>query len=294
MIVVTTPTGQIGSQVLHHLLATDEPLRVVVRDPSGLPDAVRDRVRVVEGSHGDPDVVTRAAAGADAVFWLTPPDPTADSLAAVYVNFARPGIEALREQGVARVVGVSALGRGTPWAGRAGNVTASLAVDDLFAAAVPGYRPLVMPSFMDNTARQTALIRDRGMFTSPIPGDRSMPMVATRDIAAVAARLLLDDSWGGFEEVPVLGPADLSFEEMTRTIADVLDRPVRFQQVSGDAFVERMVGTGTSPAMAQGLLDMAMAKAAGIDNAVARTPATATPTTFRQWCEDVLAPAVRA
>ena len=34
------------------------------------------------------------------------------------------------------------------------------------------------------------------------------------------------------------------------------------------------------------------AKAAGLDNARPRTPEGTTPTTFRQWCEEVLRPAV--
>ena len=47
-------------------------------------------------------------------------------------------------------------------------------------------------------------------------------------------------------------------------------------------------------AMAQGMTDMAWAKNEGIDNAVQRTPENSTPTSFRQWCEQVLKPAVAA
>ena len=46
--------------------------------------------------------------------------------------------------------------------------------------------------------------------------------------------------------------------------------------------------------MAQAMLDMMVAKDNGIDNAEPRTPESTTPTSFRQWCEDVLEPAVRA
>jgi len=51
MIVVTAPTGHIGSQVLSTLLQHDEAVRVIVRDPDRLPAEVRDRVEVVTGSH---------------------------------------------------------------------------------------------------------------------------------------------------------------------------------------------------------------------------------------------------
>ncbi|WP_328916402.1 MULTISPECIES: NAD(P)H-binding protein [unclassified Streptomyces] len=294
MIVITTPTGQIGRQALARLLAAGAQVRVIVRDASRLPAAVRDRVQVVQGSHGDPEVVTEAFAGADAVFWLVPPDPRAPSLDAAYTDFSRPASAALKAQGVKRVVAVSALGRGTPMADHAGHVTASLAMDDLLAATGVGYRALTMPSFMDNLLRQTELIKNRGIFTSPVSGSRSMPTCAVGDIAAVAAELLLDDTWSGVEEVPVLGPEDLSFDDMARIMAEVLQRPVRFQQVPGPDFKARMTQFGMSDAVAQGLLDMALAKDAGLDNAVPRTARSSTPTGFRQWCEDVLRPAVLA
>ena len=54
MIVITSPLGHIGHQVLDNLIGTPEELRVVVQDPSDLPAKVRDRVEVIEGSHGDP------------------------------------------------------------------------------------------------------------------------------------------------------------------------------------------------------------------------------------------------
>ena len=74
MIVVTTPTGNIGHQVLENILGSGEPIRVIARDPSRLPPQIRERVEIVQGSHGDSDVVNRAFKGADSVFWLAPPD----------------------------------------------------------------------------------------------------------------------------------------------------------------------------------------------------------------------------
>jgi uncharacterized protein YbjT (DUF2867 family) len=294
MIVITTPTGQIGHQVLSNLLGSGEPIRVIARDPSGLPTQARERVEVVEGSHGDFDVVDRAFAGADAVFWLVPPDPRADSVQAAYLDFTRPACDAFKRHEVQQVVGVSALGRGTPWAANAGLVTASLAADDLIASTGVSYRALTMPSFMDNLLRQTEAIKHQGRFFSPISGDRKLPSCATRDIAAAAARLLLDASWSGHDHVAVLGPEDLSFNDMAQIMSEVLGKPVRFQQIPGEALKARLTGSGMSEAMAQGMVDMALAKNQGLDNAEPRTPQSTTPTTFRQWCAEVLKPAVLA
>jgi uncharacterized protein YbjT (DUF2867 family) len=294
MIIITAPTGRIGHQVLEHLLGSGEPIRVIARDPTRISPQAGQRVEVVPGSHGDADVVNKAFAGADAVFWLVPPDPHADSVEAAFVDFSRPACESFASQGIKRVVGVSALGRGTPWAANAGLVTASLATDDLIASTGVSYRALTMPSFMDNLLRQVEAIKRQGMFFSPISGDRKLPSCATRDIAAVAAKLLLDPSWSGQGSVPVLGPEDLSFNDMAQIMSQVLGRPVRFQQIPGDILKARLTGSGMSEAMARGMVEMALAKDQGLDNAEPRTPQATTPTSFRQWCEEVLKPALLA
>lgn len=294
MIVITAPTGLIGAQVLGNVLGSGEPVRVIARDPSRLPAQARKRVELVQGSHGDIDVVDRAFAGADAVFWLVSPDPRADSVEAAYVDFTRPACDAFKRHEVRRVVGISALGRGTAMAGHAGLVTASLAMDDLIESSGVSYRALTMPSFMDNLLRQVPAITSRGMFFTPISGDRKLPSCATRDIAATAARLLLDDSWSGPGHVAVLGPEDLSFNDMAQIMSEVLGKPVHYQQIPAEALKNRLAGAGMSDAMAQATVDMMVAKDQGLDNAEPRTSESTTPTSFRQWCEEVLKPAVLA
>ncbi len=298
MIVITTPTGQIGRQVLDSVLdsipGSGERVRVIARDPSRLPARVRESAEVVPGSHGDADVVDAAFAGADTVFWLLPTDRRAASVDEAYAGFTRPAAEAMRTRGVKRVVDVSALGRGTAYAGRAGLVTASLAMDDLIASTGVAFRALTMPGFMDTLLRQVRAIKEQGMFFDTISPDRKLPVVATRDIAAVAARLLLDTTWTGQEEVPVLGPEDLSANDMAAVVSEVLGTPVRYRQIPGQALRDQLTGSGASEAMAQGMLDMMIAKDNGLDTGIARTPRNAadTPTTFRQWCEEVLRPAI--
>ncbi|MEU0507356.1 NAD(P)H-binding protein [Nocardia sp. NPDC005998] len=291
MIVVTTPTGTIGHQVLQRLFDSDAAVRVIARDPARLPADIRERVDIVQGSHGDIDVVTKAFADADAVFWLLPPNLRATSLDAAFLDFTRPACAAFTSQDVQRVVGVSAVGRGSAVAAHAGLVTASLAMDDLIASTGVSYRALTMPSFMDNMLGQVETIKSQGTFFWPVAPDHKRPTCATRDIATVAAELLLDDSWTGQDSVPILGPEDLSGNDMAQIMSEVLGRPIRFQQIPGTTFKTRLLESGMSEVMAQGMLDMLEAKNNGLDNAEPRTPQSTTPTTFRQWCEESLTPA---
>ncbi|MEU6455299.1 NAD(P)H-binding protein [Streptomyces sp. NPDC047065] len=297
MIVITAPTGNIGRHLVSLLLesapARGEELRVIVRDPARLPEAVRERVEVVTGSHGDPAVVDRAFAGADAVFWLVPPDASRTPEDA-YRGFTRPAANALAAHGVGHVVGVSALGRGTPVAGRAGLVTASLAMDDLIAGTGVAYRALASPSFFENVLEEAGSIREKGVFSDLVDADRKAPMVAVADIAAAAAGLLLDRSWTGTGSVPVLGPRDLSPNDLARIMTERLGLPVRYERQAPDDVRTTLVGYGLAPAFVEGIVDMKRAKDDGLDAGVARTPDTASPTTFEQWCAQILEPAVRS
>ncbi len=96
------------------------------------------------------------------------------------------------------------------------------------------------------------------------------------------------------ETVPVLGPEDLSHDDMARIMSEVLGLPVRYKRQSLDDLAARLTGHGMGIAFVQGMVDMMRAKEEGLDNGVVRTSETASPTSFRQWCEEVLAPAIRA
>ena len=290
MIVVTAPTGNIGHHVVQHLLDAGETVRVIVRDAGKLPQEVRDRVEIVEGSHGDAAIVDRAFDGAEAVFWVAPPTPS-ETLDETYINFTRPTADAIRRYGVARVVVVTALGRGTKWQDKAGLVTASIRMVDLLNETGAAVRGLAMPGFMENALQQVDAIKQGRMF-GPLDPDKKVPHTATRDMGAAAARLLMDQSWTGQEDYPVLGPEDLSFNEIAAIVAEVLGREVRYSQVPFDGFKAQLMQRGMSENFAQGYVDMMRAKNDGMDNAAARSPEHTGPTTFRQWTEEVLMPAM--
>lgn len=293
MIVITTPTGDIGRQVLDRLLDSGEAVRVIARDPARLPERVRARAEVVPGSHGDADTVTKALAGADRLFWLVPPPPFSrpGSAEGYYLDFTRPASEAIKGSEV-RVVGVTTLGHG--YQGKAGMLSAALAMDKLIEGTGVAYRALALPFFMENLLRQAQALKEQGTFSMANTAGRPLLTVATRDVAAAAAALLLDTSWGGQASVPVASPDNLTPDGMAEVISDTLGRTVRYQQVPVTDYQARMLKRGASPAMAQDMADMTEAQNSGIYDAEPRNPDSAAPTSFRQWCQDTLKPAVHA
>ncbi len=290
MIVVTTPTGNIGRHVVRRLLDAGEALRLVVRDPSRLPLNVRNGVEVVEGSHGDAGVVDRAFRGADAVFWLCPPSPAATPAAAT-VDFARPGAEAMRRHGVPHIVAVTTLGRDTPWQERAGNATGSIHMVDLLRTTGAAVRGIALPAFMDNALRMVGTIRE-GRMLGPIIRDKKLPHTAARDSGAAAAGLLIDRSWSGQEDVPVLGPEELSYADLAAIVSDVTGREVRYEHQTYAAYKEAAMARGLTDAFAQGYVDMLRAKEEGMDNVASRATAIIGATSFRRWVEEELQPAL--
>lgn len=291
MIVITAPTGDIGGQVLEHVMDSGEAVRVVARTPSRLPGRVQAQAETVQGSHGDPDTITKALEGADSLFWLVPPagrdyDGSARNY---YLEFTRAACRAAARGGV-RVVGVTSLGHG--YQGEAGLLSAALAMDELFVAAGVHYRALALPFFMENLLRQVPEMAERGTWSMANAADRPLPTVATRDVAAAAAVLLLDASWSGRARVPLVSPEILTPEAMAEVVSETLGRTVHYRQLPLAEFQAAMARRGTSRAMAQDFAGMVQAQNDGIYDAESHGSGAATG--FRQWCLEVLKPTVRS
>ena len=291
MIVLTTPTGNVGSQLLAELLnAGTESLRVIVRDPSRLDDTVRQRVQVIAGSHSDPAVLDQALDGAQGLFWLIPPSTRASSAEEHYLSFTRPAVEAIRRHQLGHVVGISSAGRN--WPHPAGLLSAAHAMDAELERSGAAYRSLGMPFYMENLIRPLPQMLSEGVLSLPLSADRPLPTIATRDIAATAAGLLLDRPWEGTEQIPVFGPDHLTLSEMAAIISDVLGSPVTFEQADLEQLTASTIQRGTSEDMARDFAGMYQAQQDGIYDED-WSHASPTSTTFRTWCETVLAPAAQ-
>ncbi len=92
----------------------------------------------------------------------------------------------------------------------------------------------------------------------------------------------------------MLGPQDLSPNDMARIMSEELGRPVRYARESLDAMRSTMLAYGLNAAFVEGMVDMKRAKDRGLDSGVARSPQAGPATGFAQWCAQTLKPAVLA
>lgn len=292
MIVITTPTGRIGSRLVRRLLDQGgAAVRVIARDASRLDPAVREQVEVVEGAHDDPAALDKALPGADALFWLVPPNPAAPSAAEHYLSFARAGAAAVARHGVSHVVGVSSAGHG--WTRPAGVLSAAFAMDAELAASGAAYRALSMPFYMENLLGQLDAIRRHGVLSLTCSGTLPLATVATRDIADAAADLLTDRSWAGQADLPLFGPDRLTPDAMAGVIGEELGLPVAYHRMTMDEFASMLRSRGLGDRTVKDMIEMFAAQDDGIydaDWATAKIGATG----FRTWCRQVLKPAAHA
>lgn len=256
-ILVTGATGNIGRRVVDHLLAAGaEDVRALTTNPEKA--ALPSEVEVVVGYIGRPETLPAALEGVDRMY-LAPAPETADDVAPL-----------VAKAGVSRVVDLS----GPPeswWYGVASAVEAS-GVD--WTHLWPG-------EFMENSLVLADQIRTTKAVHEPYPEAANAP-IAMDDVAAVAARVLVDDGHVG-RSYELTGPQTISRRDMFRQISAAVGNEIRYVQVSHDDAVQHL-----TPAMGEyaqwyldGMAELAEAPQAAVPavEQILGRPAT----TFAEW-----------
>lgn len=289
-IVINTPNGNIGRRLAERLLAAGRSLTLISRHPEKVADLAKRGARIIEGSTDDPRVLDRALAKAEALFWLTPP-ASGPGFHAWALGIARMAAAAVKARGVERVVVLSSVGAQTgPGTGPVGMLRD---VEEAFKAASPHITVLRPGFFMENLLRNVDSIAKAGAFFLPVPADKTFPMVATADIAAKAAEVLLDSKWTGHRYLGIHGPADLSYQQVAEILTRELGQPVRYTPLSLGVARKGMLDAGLPAFLVELLIELYEAHGDGrMDPAEPRTPETTTPTTLAHFSREVLRPAV--
>lgn len=287
-IAVTTPTGNVGRHVVRMLLRAGVRPAVLVRDPERLDPAVRDRVDPVAVDQGDGDAVVAATAGADALFWVDPPNTAADPVAE-YSRIGANAARAIEENGIARTVFQSSIGAEKRHG--AGEIDGLARTEESLDETGAPVLHLRCGFFFTNLLLQLDAVR-AGVLPVVLPVDQPMAWVAPRDIAEVAVGRLLFGNWSGRQVQAVHGPENLSWAQATAIVAEATGRPLRAEQIP-DGEMRRIL---SDSGMGDGLVDAVMGMSTGLrDGFVPEQPrnvSTTTPTTLASWAYDVLRPLI--
>jgi len=261
MILVTGATGNIGSKITTHLLANGYQVRCVARhfpNKQGFLGA-----ELAQGDMNSVAFLTDAMRNCNAVFTMIPPNSTAEEFRYYQNKIGEVIAEAIEESGVKKVVNLSSVGAdlesGTgPVLGLHDQ---EQRLNEVTSADIVHLRPTF---FMENFISGIPSIIATNQYFGTIPKDIPMPVIATRDIAARAAFLLMNPDFKGRSIEYLLGERDLNHEEIVRVLGHAINRPdLQYVEIPPEQMKQALVKAGLSPDYADALNEMSESFANG-------------------------------
>ncbi|MBD7924112.1 SDR family oxidoreductase [Xanthomonas bonasiae] len=231
-ILVTGATGNVGRQVVEHLVKRGADVRALARDPSkaNLPAGVE----VVQGDLLDVDALRGAFSGVSTLFLLNAVVADEYTQALIALNVAR-------EAGIERFVYLSVIHSdlyvNVPhFAGKYG-VERMIEQMGLNATILrPAY-------FIDNDLTIKDVVSGYGVYPMPI-GSKGLAMVDTRDIGEVAAIELLRREQSAVPLAPdrinLVGPETLTGAAVAAIWSDALGRQISYPGEDTAAFEQNL------------------------------------------------------
>ncbi|HVE84256.1 MAG TPA: SDR family oxidoreductase [Myxococcales bacterium] len=223
-ILVTTPNGKVGQEVVKLLLEARAPVRVAAhtleRGQEAFPGA---EVAVLD--YEDPATFAPALEGVAALYLASPATSQADPELAL--------IDAAQAGGVQRVVKLSAMGVES-----APDEVPLRAVEKRLQGSGLQWTLLRPTWFMQNFVTLHAPSIQGGTLLEPA-GESRLAFIDARDIAAVAVQALTSDGHHG-QAYALTGPELLGRQDVAERIGRVLGKDIRYRSCSDQEFHQLM------------------------------------------------------
>lgn len=285
MYVITGATGHVGGGIANILLSISKEVRVISRSTDRLRPLIEAGAEAFPGNMEDPEFLTRAFTGAEAVFTMIPPNLQAGNLRSYQNKFTDSIVIAVKKAGVKNIVNLSSLGAQlTEHTGPVlGLRDQEARLNDIPDLNVVHLRPSY---FMENLYGSITMIRN-GIIGGSLLPDLKVPYIATRDIASVGAKYLTFLDFSGVKVHYLLGERDISMNEIAKIIGKVIhNRKLHYQQFSYDDAIKGMIGMGMSPDVAKAFTDLSKTANEGLLlKGIRRTIETTTETSFEKFAK---------
>ncbi len=282
MILVMGATGNVGSQITQHLIDNGHEVRCLARYFS---EDFRNRnIECITGDANSVSVVSKAMQGCSAAFTMIPSSKTAPDVRVFQSKMGEVIAAAIEESGVRKIVNLSAAGADlTEGTGPIlGHHDQELRLNSLPDVDIVHLRPV---AFMENLIQHIPLLLNRGQFFGVAPRDQDYNMIATRDIAARAAFLLMNQAFKGHRVEPLLGERPISYSDIIRILRRVLSQPqLDYTEVPMIAMQNALFSLGCSLDFARSVMQLEQSLANGdIQKTYQRDKVNTTATSFEDF-----------
>ena len=219
MHLVIGANGRVGRRVTEELIKVGEKPRVLVRDASKATERFGDRTEIAVGDLDDNISIAKAMHDVSSIFLCCPVNPNqVKQQNAVVDEAAKAKAYLVKVSGLATFPG-SFVDSGR-WHAETEHYMANSGVSS--TCLHPFF-------FMQNMDFQLASIQEDGLLKSAVHSV-ALAMVDTRDIAAVAATLMLNPDLATGQTLPLTCGEAITYKQMAEQMSEVFQRPVSFCQ----------------------------------------------------------------
>ena len=225
-ILVTGATGNVGAHVVEHLLERGATVFAATHRPDGGHTHRGERVPTRHLDLLDPQTWEAATEGIDHMFLMRPP-----AIADVQNNII-PFIDTARDRGVEHIVFLSVAGAGE------NKLVPHRKIEDHLRERGDAYTNLRPGFFAQNleSAYRRDIIEDDRVY---VPAGSRMPVnwIDARDIAEVAASILVNPSRHRGQDYTLAGPGPVPWKEVAEALSKVSQREIRYEPASVPGYV---------------------------------------------------------
>jgi uncharacterized protein YbjT (DUF2867 family) len=258
--VVAGATGHVGSQVAAELLAQKEKVRVIVRDAKKAEEWKRRGAEVAAGSLSDAAFVASALKDAAGFFVLLPPNYAATGdYYAVQRKVADAIAEGVKQGKAPHVVLLSSVG--ADLAEKNGPIKNLNYLEVKLRETGTKLTAIRAGYFQENAGNVIGAARAQGIFPAFGPADYAFPMVATKDIGALAARALRNPP-ARSEVIDLHGPA-YSPRQLAAKIGKAIGKTLNVVEIPPPGHVAAYQQAGMSKQLAEAFAEMQAGFASG-------------------------------
>lgn len=289
-IVVLGASGTVGSKISAILLDKGHQVTLIARHVENLEKFRILGAEVIAADINDVDTLTNAFYNADSAFVLMPDNVKAESTRDFQRQVTGKLIEAIQRSGIRYIVNMSSVGSHMHEGNgiMAGSGEQEVRLNQLENVNVLHIRSAY---FMENFLRTIALVKRSNINGTVADGDHAIPMVATKDVAWIAAGHLADLDFNGKSVHAVMGPRDYTYAEFTRIIGKAIGQPeLLYVQLPVAQVKQTFLANDFSEDFVDNLTAMGIAIKSGFMNYQERNDLTTTPTTAEEFVNEVYLP----